>query len=87
MKTINVYEFNELNDEAKENSIIGMINNFYNNIDYENLSLAMQKVVDGNERTKTPWFTPEGFYFDCRDEIIEDIKANKYHFTEKGEFI
>jgi hypothetical protein len=88
MKTITkkykVYNFNELNEAAKEKAISDEIRFMVETISYEEADTNLKKAYDKAEEMLTPWFTESYIYEYCKDEIIETIKFNKYDFLKDG---
>ena len=82
------YEFDELSEEAQNKAISDHIN-FWMEVrefDEENKG-NFEKAVDEAEKMKTPWFMGEYIYDYCKNEIIQEIEANKYLFDEYGELL
>ena len=81
IKTINLYEFDELSDEAKEKAIAGQIEFEITIMDEDS---PYYKYAIEMERYKTPWFLAETIYHNERESLIETIKINEYTFTSDG---
>ena len=85
MKTIkiNLYEFNELSQEAKDVAIWEHINFEIHVMDedspYYDLAIEMEKM-------QTPWFLGEVIYEKEKDSIIDTILINEYYFYQDGTF-
>lgn len=80
--TINIYTFDELSDEAKEQAIS-------DHIDFEietagDKDSYLQPAFDEAERLHTPWFLGSIIYEKFKDQIIETIKLNEYEFYANG---
>lgn len=82
--TLTTYSYDELNQAAKDKAVWDEVQAFIEAIAYDELSPAMRKVIDDNERTQTPWFVEQGIYFNCRDEIEDCIRANEYEYYSDG---
>ncbi len=89
-KTINLYQFSELSDEAKEKAI-------YDHIEFEISEIGCRytdeelnpywKYAKEMEEQKTPWFLHELIYEKEKQSIIETIKINQYDFDKEGNLI
>lgn len=84
---LKAYEFDDLNEQAKEKVICNHIDFMLEVISYEEGTDNYRRAIDKAEEMRTPWFTGGYVYDYCKDEIIEDIKANDYLFNEKGEIL
>lgn len=80
-KTITLYSFDELSDEAKLKAISDHIN-FEIEIMTEE-SIYYPYAIE-MEKMQTPWFLGETIYENEKQSIIETIKANDYLFTIEG---
>lgn len=77
-----VYTFDELSEEAKEQAICDHVN-FWCEVGADH-SEGFKKAVADAERMRTPWFLAGYVYDYCKDEIIAEIKLNDYTFTKDG---
>lgn len=89
MRTIEttVYTFDELNSEAKDRALIDQVQ-FIMEVDgLLTEDSAYYPAVVKMEENKTPWFLAETLFHDYRDQLIADIQANNYEFTQEGKLI
>ena len=86
MKTIRtkVYQFDELNETAKEKAIVNQLN-FEIEIGIDEDSPYYPAVVK-MDKMQTPWFLAETLFFDYKETLIDTIKANEYYFLQDGTF-
>lgn len=85
---IKAYEFKDLSEEVQEKVIMDHANFWLEVRQYDEKNKGnFEKAIDKAEEMKTPWFTHEYIYKYCKDEIIEEIKANKYLFDKKGNIL
>ena len=82
IKTIEVYEFNELSESAKMEVINNHINFMLEVVEYKDMSENMKLACDKAERMKTPWFSGSYIFDYCIDEIMESV--NGYSFLSDG---
>ena len=80
-KTINLYEFNELNTEAQEKAISDQIDFEVKTMTEESpyYTYALQM-----EAMKTPWFLGQVLYQEEKDSIIDNLKYSDFTFTSDG---
>jgi len=80
-KTINLYSFNELSEQAKEKAIC-------THIDFEVEVMSedspLYEYALQMEKMQTPWFLGQMIYEKAKQTIIETIELNEYLFTEDG---
>lgn len=81
--TIDIYEFDELNEKAKEKVLNDWIT-FQLEQGY-NHDINVQKAVDKAEENKTPWFAGE-IYFDDNEDSVYDLARSSY-YTKDGDFV
>ncbi len=83
MKTVRIklYKFKELSKEAQENALMAQAVFETETMDENSPFLWVAKEMD---KMKTPWFTTETIYHDCRASLIDTILINDYDFTEDG---
>lgn len=83
MKTIttntDVYQFNELSNEAQEKVINDLINDMvqYDSSDHYNNWPDFKKAIDKAEQMQTPWFAGSYVYQYCGKDIINGLKENE----------
>ena len=85
-KTIKIYNFNELNEEAKGKALYNYIDFLVNTIDditKLNKNSNLYKAIKKAEDMKTPWFVYDYVYTYCNKQILRTIK--KYKYFEDGE--
>ena len=86
--TVEAYEFEELSEEAKKRVINDHIQFWCECREYNSENKGnFEKAVDEAERMLTPWFVGQYIAEYCMNEIIEDIKLNKYLFYKDGSLI
>lgn len=82
-----IYNFEELNKDAKEKAINDHISFWMETRTYDEDNKGnFEKACDEAESMNTPWFVGEYIYDYCKDEIIQELKVNNYQFYENGEF-
>ena len=81
--TYKVYDYDELNEKAKEKVINDTIEVMLEAIPYENQSPSIQKAIDKAESMRTPWFTGSYILDYAEDEIEEWARA--YGYLDNGE--
>lgn len=85
---IDVYEFDDLPENIQEKIIYNHIDVWINTRNYNTKQKGRyEKAIDKSEEMNTPWFVASYVYDYCKDEIIAEIKDNKYLFDIKGELI
>ena len=89
MKTIqvNLYQFSELSEDAKEKAI-------HDHIEFEISEIGCRKddeqfnpfwkYAKEMEKMQTPWFLHELIYEKAKDIIIRTLEINEYYFDENG---
>jgi len=82
-KIMEVYEFSELNEDAKKKVINNYINFLLEALPYEDMSENMKKACDKAEHMRTPWFTGSYIFDYCIDELQETLQ-NCYEFLADG---
>jgi len=82
IKTTEVYEFTELNKDAKMRAINNHINFLLETLPYDEMVINMQKACDKAEHMKTPWFVGSYVYEYCLAEIMEELE--EYEFLADG---
>lgn len=91
VETFNIYEFNELNEKAKECAIQGVIDRlihlagimetYYGGLDKRtNLYKAIKKANDNG----TPWFQGQYILEMCKKQVFDEAKKALY--KEDGTF-
>ncbi|MFA5396657.1 MAG: hypothetical protein WC346_11680 [Methanogenium sp.] len=83
-EVIDLYEYNELDEKAKEKAIDTEVKDCLQTIPYENMSPNMKKAIDKAESMLTPWFTGSYIWEYCKDEIEETLTT--YLFLKNGKF-
>lgn len=83
MRTIRtkVYQFSELSEQAKFNAIVEQAKFEIEIMDEGSIFYPASVEMD---KMQTPWFLLETLVHDYRDELIEAIEINEYHFTADG---
>lgn len=83
MRTIRtkVYQFSELSEQAKQTAIIEQAKFEIEIMDEGSIFYPAAVEMD---KMQTPWFLLETLVHDYRDELIEAIEINEYHFTQDG---
>jgi len=79
-----VYQFNELNETAKQKAIVDQIK-FEIEIGIDEDS-PFYPAVERMEKMQTPWFLGETLFFDYKEILIEIIQANDYYYLIDGTF-
>jgi len=77
-KEYEVYNFNELSEESKNQAINDTIKFFIECFDYENLSDNMKKAINEAEKMRTPWFIGEYIWEYAKEEILENCRQYEY---------
>lgn len=83
IKKTEVYTFDELSDEAKEQAICNHIECLMEVYQGED-DMIHDSVLEA-DKLQTPWFTGSIIYENHKDDVIEEIKINEYEFTVDGE--
>lgn len=83
-KETEIFTFDELLPVAQEKALSDEINFYLECIPYEDMSPNMQKAIDKAEEMQTPWFTGSYVFEYCKDEIVENIKANEREYEKDG---
>ena len=90
MKTITkeyqVFNFNELSNEAKEKAVNDDINYFLECTPYEDMEGKYKKAIDKAEAMQTPWFTGSYIYEYCKKDIEKNLKEELF-FKDGSIFI
>jgi len=84
IKETKVYSFDELTEKAREVAINDHIEFMLETTEYEQGSDNFKKAIQKAEDMQTPWFAGSYIYEYCLHEILADIEANEYEFTEDG---
>ena len=82
-KTFRLYEFSELNEEAREKAIADHI---MFEIEVADEDSYIWDSIEKADKLQTPWFASEIIYEDHKDDIIETIEINEYLFFKNGKF-
>jgi len=77
-KTIEVYGFSELGNDAKKQAINDCIHCMLEDIEYDNMTENMRKAIGKAENMKTPWFAGSYVYEYCLNEIMENVNGYSY---------
>lgn len=80
-KTIEIYQFDELDNDAKEKAISDHIEF---EIEFMHNSSSYYHCVTEMEAMQTPWFLGQVIYEAHKNDIIGDIKCNEYEFLADG---
>ena len=87
-QVIKGYEFEDLNEEAKNKVLNDHINFWMETREYNpEVKGNFEKTIDEAEKMRTPWFAGSYILDYCYDEIIEEIKINNYLFDVEGDLI
>ena len=78
-----VYDFDELDEDAKNKAISEHIQFLIEVYNGDEKDMIHPCVLEA-ERLQTPWFLGQIIYEQCKDRIIEDIKVNEYRFNKDG---
>ena len=81
-KKINIYKYDELDEEAKQKAIYCYIDFLaYSIEDITKLSKNsnLYKAVKMAEDMHTPWFTYNYIYDYCEKQILREVKKHKYY--------
>lgn len=77
-KVYDVYDFDELSQDAKDYAIGEQMKFLIEGYEYEMLSPVMKKAVDEAERMRTPWFVGRYIWEYCKDGILEECRSFDY---------
>jgi hypothetical protein len=83
-KKYRVFKYQELCKVAQDRVISEHIQFLLDVVPYEDMSDNFKKAIDKAEELRTPWFTASIAWEYCKDEILADIKDNKYEYTSDG---
>lgn len=81
-KKINIYKYNELDEEAKEKAIYNYIDFLASTIeDITKISKKsnLYKAIKMAEDMQTPWFTYNYIWDYCNKQILKEVKKHKYY--------
>ena len=80
-KEINIYKYNELNEEAQNKVINDYIRFMLDTIDYENLNKNsnLYKAINKCEKMQTPWFIEQYVWDYCNKHILKEVKKDEYY--------
>ena len=82
-KIIEIYEFSELNVDARMKAINDYINFLLEVTDYTDTSENMKRSYNKAEHMRTPWFLGSYIYEYCYAEIMEGL--GEYEFLSDGD--
>ena len=86
----NVYDYDELSEDAKNRAVNDLINFWMNFIQYEKAWPKLKKAFDKAEAMRTPWFTGAYVWDYCKEEVLaelrglEFLKTGEYHGNKEG---
>jgi DNA gyrase/topoisomerase IV subunit B len=76
--TVKVYDFDELEGQAKNNARNNVIQGLINHLPYEHMTDNMKKAMDRTEELQTPWFAHEYMLDYARQDVEEECKQRQY---------
>lgn len=85
IKEIEVYNYNELTDDAKNKAMSDYISALVDIMPFESLShdSNFYKAYEKAMEMKTPWFIGEYIHEYCKEEMERDL-INEFEFLEDG---
>ena len=78
IKTIQLYNYNELEADAQEKVITDIVKFFLEAVPYEEMSPEMKRACDKSEEMQTPWFVGSYMWEYAEAEILKIARANTY---------
>ena len=86
IRIYNIYQFDELSNEAKEVAIEDYIE-FEIEVYEDDSDSLIYDSVQKAEDYHTPWFLNSIIYEDHKEDIIEILKNSKYWFFDNGKLV
>jgi len=78
------YTIDDLSKEARNKALAKHIQFIIETMNEDSIYYEAAKEM---ERQQTPWFLGETLFFDEREAILDEIRANYYLFDEDGELL